>query len=90
MKPWWTTPQGIRERRAVIEADMARIPSKQHAADKQSARFKLVGGPHHDRIVRLYAPFSALRYKDGTTYELQELMPDTWVYVHTTEWTEDD
>lgn len=35
-----------------------------------SIRFKLLGGPHHDKQVRMYPPYDVMWFPDGSTYEL--------------------
>lgn len=51
-----------------------------------SARFKLIGGPYHGNLVRLYAPWDDLTFPDGSCYTLTAPLGknDKWVYVHTT------
>jgi hypothetical protein len=52
----------------------------------RAAMFKLVGGPHHGNVVRMYAPYPAVKYADGSVYELHPPIAKTgeWVYVNDT------
>lgn len=67
---WWRTAQQIRDfykaRKDAVEA----LPKGQRTADPGGARFKLIGGPHHDKMVRLYAPWDDLVFSDGSRYTL--------------------
>lgn len=49
-----------------------------------SARFKMVGGPYHDMVFRLYPPWDILKFPSGLTYELHPPLRKNgkWVYVH--------
>lgn len=54
-----------------------------------SIRFKFIGGPYHDMIFRVYAPYDTVRWPDGTTYDLVPPFnlkkSDKWRYVYNAE-----
>jgi len=74
----------LSEKRALVAADMAKITDTQRVVRDNSARFKLIGGPHHGNIVRLYAPWEDLTFEDGSCYTLTAPLGRSgeWVYVH--------
>lgn len=76
-----------RAHKARIESDLGMIDPKQRKKDN-SAHFKLVGGPYHDLVVRLYAPWEELVFPNGAHYELHPPIGNRsarWVYIHTPE-----
>jgi hypothetical protein len=81
---WWRTAQQIRDFYAARKAAMNTVPSSQHAADKQSARFKMIGGPYHGQMLRVYAPFDAVVFPSGDTYSLcpPAKKDGKWAYAH--------
>lgn len=54
-----------------------------------STRFKLIGGPQHDLIYRVYPPYDEIRFPNGQVYELHPPMnlkrSKKWVYIHSPE-----
>jgi hypothetical protein len=56
-----------------------------------STRFKLMGGPYHNMVMRVYPPYDTIVYPDGLTYELHPPFnlnkSDKWVYVYNMELT---
>lgn len=58
---------------------------RKEGLEKQAAHFRLVGGPHHDQKVRMYAPWDELKFGDGNVYEIHGPLDrtDEWVYVWT-------
>lgn len=55
-----------------------------------SVRFKLVGGPYHDMVLRLYGPWDRLvfRMRGHHVYDLAPPVSkrsNKWVYVHNRE-----
>ena len=81
---WWRTAQQIREFYEARKAGVEQLPSGQRTADPGGARFKLIGGPYHDKMVRMYAPFEELVFPDGSRYVLGPPIRKNghWVYVH--------
>lgn len=51
-----------------------------------STRFKFIGGPYHDMVFRVYAPFDVVTFPNGVTYELNPPLnlkkSSKWVYVY--------
>lgn len=73
-----------------IHEAMSKVSRKQWVTNTKgeptdnSARFKLIGGPCHGNLVRLYAPWDDLTFPDGSCYTLTAPLgrDDKWVYVH--------
>ncbi len=61
-----------------------------------SVRFKMVGGPYHDMVFRVYAPFDHIRFPKNDSYPacVYRINPPLrkngkWVYVHDNEATDE-
>ena len=70
------------DRKEQKKRDLERVPAKQ-IKDKTAAKFKLVGGPYHNSVVRVYAPWDSLNF-DGDWYDIHPPLgnSDEYVYIH--------
>lgn len=67
---WWRTAQQIKDFYKARQAGWEEVPKGQRTADFGGARFRLVGGPFHDQMVRMYAPWEELVFGDGSRYTM--------------------
>lgn len=82
----------LAELKKIKQRDLDRLPDKQKKTPKNDklgtyAHFKLVGGPYHGNVCRMYAPWDQLVFESGDTYEVSPPIGASgeWVYIHTTE-----
>jgi len=51
-----------------------------------STRFKLIGGPYHDNILRVYPPYDSIKFPNGLVYDLHPPFnlkkSKKWAYVY--------
>jgi hypothetical protein len=68
------------------------VPVSEIAGEKKmgdgSTRFKLLGGPLHDMVYRVYPPYDTIRFPTGDVYDLHPphnlKKSKKWMYVYNT------
>lgn len=76
------------KKRIEIDSQLATVPKKQQRLNSKgesrdnSARFRLLGGPYHDKKILMFAPFDKVVLMDESVYELHgPLTGDEYVYT---------
>lgn len=62
---------------------------KEPSSKDGSRYFQLFGGPYHDKTVRIYPPYTHIRFPDVGTYTIHPPLSKSgqWLYVYETEAT---